>query len=234
MEYNLEYYNEVLVNIKIQATGCAKTQVNALKAMQIANENYLNADPITNMNEIMGTPGIDLIKSQRDDAELLPYIKYLEYHEIPENQKVAKQVKTESQHFALENKVLFHFYYPRGKCHKIDNQVKQLVIPLSLRDDLLRSYHDSITACHQSVERTYSVLKQNYFWHSMYKDISSDYVKSCLVCQQSKRQYHAKNAPLQPLSCEEEPFSRILRTTENRFRWIQTCSSHSRFILKMV
>ena len=81
-------------------------------------------------------------------------------------------------------------------------------MPLNLRDDVLRSYHDAITACHQGIERTYQPIRQKYFWHSRYSDIQT-YVKSCLECQRSKMDKHARQPPLHPIPPQEAPFDRI-------------------------
>ena len=76
--------------------------------------------------------------------------------------------------------------------------VKQTAIPRRLRDELLKSYHDCIAGGgHQGFERTYAALRNKYYWPSMYENIQQ-YVKTCEVCQQSKRAFNAKPPPLHP------------------------------------
>ena len=99
-------------------------------------------------------------------------------------------------------------------------------MPLNLRDDVLRSYHDAITACCQGIERTYQTIGQKYFWQSMYSDIQA-YVKLCLECQRSKMDKHARQPPLHPIPPEEAPFDRIhmdflgpLKETKEGYKYI--------------
>ena len=64
--------------------------------------------------------------------------------------------------------------------------MKQTAIPKSLRDELLKSYHDCIAGGgHLGFERTYASLRNKYYWPSMYEEIRQ-YVRTCEVCQSPK------------------------------------------------
>ena len=122
----------------------------------------------------------------------------MEKSELPDDTGLAKRIVAESQDYALIDNVLYHYYYPRGKGHKIDRAHRCLAIPHALRDDILRSYHDSLLGGHQGIDRTWLAIRLKFFWPRMHHDIQS-YVRTCLPCQQSKRYCHAKKAPLQPI-----------------------------------
>ena len=66
-----------------------------------------------------------------------------------------------------------HFYSKRGKNVPLEKHlVKQTAIPQCLRNELLKSYHDCIAGGgHKGFERTYSSLRNKYYWPSMYEDI---------------------------------------------------------------
>ncbi|CAC5410618.1 MLLT1_3 [Mytilus coruscus] len=49
----------------------------------------------------------------------------------------------------------------------------------------------------KDLRTTYAAIRNKYFWPSMYSDINQ-YVKTCEVCQQSKRAFNSKPPPLQP------------------------------------
>ena len=117
---------------------------------------------------------------------------------------MARTVVAESYNYELEDGVLKHFYSTRGRHVPLEERlVKQTAIPKSLRDELLKSYHDCIAGSgHQGFERTYASLRNKYCWPSMYEDIRQ-YVRTCEVCQQSKRVFHVKPPSLQPQSVDD-------------------------------
>ena len=74
---------------------------------------------------------------QRKDAQLMQMINYLESQILPDDPKIARRLILEAQDHVLDEGVLYHFYYPRGKGHMTDSLVKQLVVPHALRNDIL-------------------------------------------------------------------------------------------------
>ena len=171
-------------------------------------DEHEECDPIILLNNVTTNTKTSLREDQLQDEETGSMIRYKENQVLPVDDNVARRLILESHDFEVEKGLLYHFYYPRGKGHKTERLIKQLVVPLNLRDDVLRSYHYAITACHQGIERTYQTIRQKYFWHSMYSDIQI-YVKSCLECQRSKMDKHARQSPLRPIPPEEAPFDRI-------------------------
>ena len=96
--------------------------------------------------------------------------------------------------------LLFHLYTPRTRgVPKQEKILIQLAVPKLMRDEILRSFHDSIAGGgHQGFERTYAALRLKYFWPTMWED-TRRYVQSCEACQQSKRDVNAKPPPLNPM-----------------------------------
>ena len=60
-----------------------------------------------------------------------------------------------------------------------------LVIPKAWRYTILVETHDKMG--HQGNNRTYSLIKQQYYWKGMAKDVK-DYIQRCLACRQEKAQ----------------------------------------------
>ena len=115
--------------------------------------------------------------------------------------KRSKLVVAESEQYELsENGILLHIYTPRTKgIPKEQKIITQTCVPSKLRDDVLKSYHDSLAGgMHQGFERTYAAIRQKYYWPSMFRDCEA-YVQSCDQCQRVKRNVHGKPPPLQPL-----------------------------------
>ena len=146
---------------------------------------------------------------QRKDPQVAEMIHYLEEGTLPKDDKAARRLILEAQDHVLCDGVLFHLFYPRGKGHRSERTTKQLVVPHTLRDDVLLSYHDSlIGGGHQGIERTFHHIREKYYWPGMYADVAY-YVKSCVDCQQAKRPIHAKKPPLQPLPQPRRLFQRL-------------------------
>ena len=147
---------------------------------------------------------IGLSVYQQDCPDFKHIYQYLAHHQVPENPQLARTVVAESYNYEMEDGVLMHFYSKRGRHVPLEERlVKQMAIPRCLRDELLKSYHDCIAGGgHQGFERTYASLRNKYYWPSMYEDIRQ-YVRTCEVCQQSKRAFNAKPPPLQPQAVDD-------------------------------
>ena len=166
-----------------------------------AEKQYLDLDPVANILANTTVTTEKLRQEQMSDPELETLFTYFEHDALPTNKKDADHLLKESNHYILDDGILYHIYYPRGKGHMSDQVIKQLVVPRALRDDVLRSYHDCIMAGHPGHERTYNTIRLKYFWKRMWEDIKT-YVRTCLECQTAKNNPHAKNAQLQPLPAE--------------------------------
>ena len=199
--------------------------LSSIDALSQSEAHYISLSPLEHFNEISNTAMIDIKTMQQNYPDLQIIIDYLLFRKLPDDDKLARQVTIESNDYIVDNDILYHLYYPRGKGHRVDRMVKQLVIPLSLRNDILLAYHDALTGGHQGIERTYQSIRQKYFWTTMYKDIQY-YVKSCLSCQQSKRLIHKNKAPLTPLPTEDVhgrwhmDFLGPLKTSKEGYKYI--------------
>ena len=70
-------------------------------------------------------------------------------------------------------KVLFY----KGKNYILGNQ--------SLRQDILKAFHDHETAGHPGELETYNAIRQHYWWPGLRSFVKS-YVRGCGICQQFK------------------------------------------------
>ena len=168
---------------------------------------YESSEPVELLMSVLQNDTKSISELQMEDADLNLYINYLQKSELPDDDKLARKIMLECNDYVMDREILYHIYYPRGKGHKSDRVVKQLVVPKSLRDDVLLAYHDALMSCHQGIERTFHMIRLKYFWTSMYNDIDF-YVRSCQSCQQNKRQYHAQRPPQLPIP-PNDIFSRV-------------------------
>ena len=104
--------------------------------------------------------------------------------------------------FALVDNVLWHFYSPKSRHTKRKLfPTKQLCIPLSVKLDILKLYHEQGSS-HKNPEALYETIRQKYFLFNLYSDTQL-YCKQCEGCLMAKKRTHSNKTPLHSLeSCE--------------------------------
>lgn len=83
-----------------------------------------------------------------------------------------------------------------------------LFVPDSARSQVLQWGHSSKLSCHPGFHRTYSFIKQKFWWPSMQQD-TREFVSSCSVCARSKSSHQAPAGLLNPLPIPMRPWSHI-------------------------
>ena len=82
----------------------------------------------------------------------------------------------------------------------------RLIVPQSLKHQILTNYHDSMLSGHRGIQTTYNKIRDRYFWKNMYNEVSN-YCNTCQECNKKKVTNEIK-APLQPIPTER-PFQTI-------------------------
>lgn len=162
--------------------GKANSNADAL-SRQIGNS---SEPPCLETANIILAPNINserLIEAQRSDDKLKEIIEQLEHKEYK------KADKTSDAYF-LRDKLLYHFSLPAFNSPR-QHVIEQLVVPESLKSQILFENHDMETAGHFGFDKTLSRIRHKYFWLNMYSEIR-DYVDTCKTCQQ-RRGYKPKH-----------------------------------------
>lgn len=121
---------------------------------------------------------------QRRDPALADIIEYLEFEELPNDSKAAKQLLyTIEQYYLDPEGILCHIWVPGGK--RSSTLKSQLVVPASLHHEILVNVHDLPTGGHLGVNKTYAKLRERYFWPKMYMDVQH-WCLSCEHCAMKK------------------------------------------------
>jgi transposase InsO family protein len=143
----------------------------------------------------------DMADLQRQSPDLLPMVDFLASGTLPDNAKQAKRLVLDADNYFLEQGILYHLFTPRTRnLSRPSVVIRQLVVPISLRPQILQSYHDD--ASHLGSETTYANIKEKYFWDGLYTDVHT-YITSCERCQFTKRDTHHRSAPLLPIQHPE-------------------------------
>jgi hypothetical protein len=82
----------------------------------------------------------------------------------------------------------------------------RVVVPLSIRKQLLEEYHDSPLSGHLATRRTRLRLEDKYYWPSLSDDVKT-YFKSCTVCALQRRS--TLRSYLNPLELATRPFEAL-------------------------
>ena len=79
----------------------------------------------------------------------------------------------------------------------------------TLRQNIVRKYHDGISMGHPGQFRTIELVRRDYWWPGMTTFINQ-YVKGCAVCQQMKVNTHPSAPPLMPITSHaNRPFALV-------------------------
>jgi len=84
----------------------------------------------------------------------------------------------------------------------------QIYVQATLRKMLIKLQHDSEYAGHLGVKKTCELVKRNYFWLGMSKDIAG-YVRSCTICVANKDAHHAKYGTAVRVPIPEIPWQKV-------------------------
>ena len=139
-----------------------------------------------------------IVTAQRDDANLELLLEFLESGEEPTEYFLmlasaeTKAYWLNKEQFILRDGVLLYRYVSDDP---FEPETYKLVVPESLRQDILELAHDVPTSGHLGITKTLAKLKHNFFWYKMRSDIET-FVKSCRKCSINKKPHRKSKAKL--------------------------------------
>ena len=102
-----------------------------VRTILLDEDEHKECNLIILLNNVTTNTKTSLREDQLQDEETCPMIRYKENQVVPVDDNVARRLIHESHDFEVENGLLYPFYYPRGKGHKTERLIKQLVVPLN-------------------------------------------------------------------------------------------------------
>jgi len=143
---------------------------------------------------------------QRRDPEISAMIDFLESDILPSNDKAARKILLTSDNFYVgQDGLLYHLNFDLKRSAR--ESFSQLVVPASLRFEILSNVHDHVAGAHFGVHKTFNKVKRRYWWKGMFKDVEH-WCKSCTECSMRKSPRNSKKAPLLPIPVENA-FDRV-------------------------
>lgn len=130
----------------------------------------------------------ELRTCQLRDADLAPLIAWLEAAEDPQQQELAlKSPATKAVWLCRSQlEIVDGVLYYRWEGESGENSRLRLVVPASLRPEVMSQCHDSPAAGHYSFRKTLEKLRHRYYWHNMRTDCEL-FTKTCAVCSVNKK-----------------------------------------------
>ena len=170
----------------------------------------------------------DLINQQRQCSDYSGIIAYIEDGILPVDNAEARRVVLKAEQYIIQDKVLYHLHHPRRKQETgVESVTPQIAVPHTLRQQVLISLHDNLA--HAGFDRLYSTVRRRFHWPKLYVD-THQYVATCVICQQSKRQIHPNTAPLHSLPIVDvmsrlhiDILGPISPATKEGYRYILIC-----------
>ena len=129
-----------------------------------------------------------LRERQKEDPELKLYFDYLEDGTLPGDEKIARRIVLERDHFHVEEGIL---------CRQDNDGRLKLIPPNSMREQLFHDLHDGEFAGHLGVGKTVGRALTHYWWPGMRQFIKKR-CSQCLTCG-SRRSGGATTVPLTPI-----------------------------------
>ena len=86
--------------------------------------------------------------------------------------------------------------------------VRQVVLPESLRKYVMSSAHDTTTGGHLGIKKTREKIMSNFYWPGMYEDVAR-YCRSCDICQKTVSKGTVQKAPMENIPVVDVPFKRV-------------------------
>ncbi|XP_038057353.1 uncharacterized protein LOC119728962 [Patiria miniata] len=175
-----------------------------INAVETRASKAKQAKPITplKVNEIpeISKSREDLIKAQQEDKSLSRLFELATKGERSVNGRGAETG------YCVRNNLLYREYQsPQVQYGKV---IKQLVVPKSYREKVMKLAHDSPLAGHLKVKKTTDRIMANFFWPALQADVRR-YCQSCDICQRTVSKGRVTKVPLGEMPLIDTPFKRV-------------------------
>ena len=166
----------------IYKTGKSNTNADAIS--RIPNLEYTLVTTVCDVEDKQ-----KFLQAQKDDSELKEIFLAIN------SEKTDRRTRKIRQNFIISSDGLLHKIMKKTKIY---DEIYRLVVPTSLKSQILQIYHNSILGgTHRGITQTFHKVHDRYYWRSMFREIDN-YCRTCQKCIFTKPPREIK-APLQPL-----------------------------------
>lgn len=174
-------------NVDALSRLCSTVQTKATKDCSENNENLADSY---------------ISRKQADDPFCRSMIDFLTLHKIPDDQGTAHTINNLHHHFSFCNNTLLYTGPPSNK-----TLLELVVVPSSLKHEIMHAFHDDILSGHLGFKRTYCRIRERFYWVNLYKDVNN-YCTACKACNTRKPPSRTTKALMTPIPVGG-PFDRV-------------------------
>lgn len=176
----------------------------------------INHDTTTTMRSIENLPMADLLAGenvameQQKDLDIGPILRMKQCQDdqpsidqlLLEPEPV-KKYWSQWDRLLVRNGLLYRRCYEKGR----QQNILQLILPASLKEEAIRRCHSGMVGGHMGLRKTIEQVHRRFYWLTWRGDISR-YCRRCIACCSYHRGKLARTAPLQPIEAGA-PFERL-------------------------
>ena len=156
-------------------------------------------DGLSRSINFMGISAMDIKEKQKEDT-LLEAIKAVLQNKAP---LATADVEEQARAIILKNKenIIINddddslYYIKTNK--KQHYNLKRIIIPQQLQNEIIKSFHDAPTSGHLATEKTFWKISKDFWFPDMYNKIEK-YCKNCTICEKN-RKFFKVNDNLHPI-----------------------------------
>ena len=104
--------------------------------------------------------------------------------------------------YELHKEILYRLYEDDNK------ELRQIVVPLKYRQQVMTLAHESIVGGHLGAKKTGDRIASSFYWPGVVSDVTR-FCQSCDICQRTTPKGRISKVPLGEMPLMEEPFQRI-------------------------
>ena len=125
----------------------------------------------------------EIRKKQLADADVGPILRWFESGKRPYGQDVSMSSPATRHYWMLWDTLSINEGVLCRKFHKKDatGQYVQLIVPKSIRDEVLYQMHTCILSGHLGRKKTQEKTLQRYYWYQLREDVNN-WIAKCDLC----------------------------------------------------
>ena len=189
-EENMKSEINEIIDLDLETKFDAKSLKRVL--LHNANSNIRPRAPVT-INDIKS--------AYQDDKLLLEVIKWVKDDKRPDKinyrncQKELFQYWKNFKFLSIIDDVL---YIERRDPNNFEKSLKLIVVPYSLIERILYSYHNTLANCHSGIDNSLAQCQKTFYFYKMKQEFKL-WIQACLTCCKTKQAQAYGKMPMKPI-----------------------------------
>ncbi|OWY94044.1 reverse transcriptase, partial [Phytophthora megakarya] len=123
--------------------------------------------------------------AQEEEAWIANLKKFLDGDISGLSRREAKNCPKIAEQYEVGESGLLYYHVRGSEAAENRDTIMKLVVPETLREDVLHHYHASLEGGHQGIGRTYQRIRRHFHWPGLFKSVQR-HVGECVDCETGK------------------------------------------------